>query len=330
MPEAREVVPGIWKITAPIPFPLRTVNVYALVGDDGWTIVDTSMGTPDTREALWKGFEQAGLRVEHLRTIILSHHHPDHVGLSGELQEQSGASVFMHSIDANALQVLWSGTMSERFGRVSQFFGQHGMPPTELWFTQVPPDVMRNLIRVPPPEMITHVEDGDVILAAGERYRVIWTPGHSDGQMCLLRERDGVFLAADHVLPRITPNIGLYSEKDRPNPLGDYLDSLAKVADLPASIVLPGHGEPFPDLAGRVAEIIKHHEEREAQILAIIGDRPQHAYAVAEQLFGHRWNNNEARRMAVAETLSHMEHLRFNGQLEQQRTTDGLLLYVVS
>src|SRR5574340_1197104 len=137
LPEAREVVPGIWKISVPIPFPLRTVNVYALVGDDGWAIVDTSMGTPDTRAALWKGLERAGLRIENLRTIILSHHHPDHVGLSGELQEQSGASVYMHSIDATALRVLWSGTMSERLGRVSQFFGQHGMPPTEFWFTQV-------------------------------------------------------------------------------------------------------------------------------------------------------------------------------------------------
>ena len=329
LPEAREVAPGIWKITVPIPFPLRTVNVYALVGKDGWAMVDTSMGTPDTREALEKGLGQAGLRIEDLRTIVLSHHHPDHVGLSAELQEQSGAAVYMHPIDEAAIRVIWAGKMPERFGRVSQFFSQHGMPPTDFWFTQVEPDVMRNIIRVPPHEVITLVDDGAYITVANEQYRVIWTPGHSDGHICLFRDRDGVFIAADHVLPRITPNIGLYSEKDRPNPLGDYLDSLAKVAPLPASIVLPGHGEPFADLAGRTSEIMQHHEEREAHILTLLNAGPQHAYAVAEQLFGHRWNNSEARRMAVAETLSHLEHLRFGERVERNRTPEGLLLYAV-
>src|ERR1700730_5816415 len=92
LPEAREVTPGIWKITVPIPFPLRTVNVYALVGQDGRATQKTAMGTPDTREPLEKGLNQAGLRIEDLRTIVLSHHHPDHVGLSSDLQERSGAA----------------------------------------------------------------------------------------------------------------------------------------------------------------------------------------------------------------------------------------------
>jgi len=188
---------------------------------------------------------------------------------------------------------------------------------------------MRNIIRVPPHDVITQVEDGEVIDLVGERYSVIWTPGHSDGHICLFRERDGVFLAADHVLPRITPNIGLYSERDRVNPLGDYLNSLEKVAHLSASIVLPGHGEPFADLAGRTAEIIEHHRQREMEILALLKKGHQHAYELAEQLFGHRWNNSEARRMAVAETLSHLEHLRYSGQVDQEHTTDGLILYTV-
>ena len=156
---------------------------------------------------------------------------------------------------------------------------------------------------------------------------MIWTPGHSDGHICLFRERDGVFLAADHVLPRITPNVGLYSEYDRSNPLGDYLNSLLKVANLPARIVLPGHGDPFPNLAGRVQEIIDHHAEREMQILALLGDRPQDAYQLAKQLFGQRLKTNEALRMGVAETLSHLEHLRLGGHVAQYRTTEGLVLY---
>lgn len=329
LPPAREVVSGIWKITLPIPFPLRTVNIYALIGQDGWTLVDTAMGTPEAREVLGAGLRDAGLSINTLRSIVLTHHHPDHVGLSGELQEQSGAAVYMHPIDEKALQIIWSGTMPERFHRVSHFFAAHGMPSTELWYTRTDPTIMRDILRVPPHEAFTFVEDGQVLELAGEHYRVIWVPGHSDGQICLFRERDGVLLAADHVLPRITPNIGLYSEHDRLNPLGDYLESLAKVAPLPASIVLPGHGEPLHDLAGRVGEIIAHHEKRLDTLTQMLASRPQHAYELTTQMFGERLKNDEAKRMAVAEVLSHLEYLRFQGKVEQHRTKDGLILYAI-
>jgi glyoxylase-like metal-dependent hydrolase (beta-lactamase superfamily II) len=330
LPVAREVAPSAWKITVPIPFPLRTVNMYALVGEEGWALVDAGMGTPEARAALAAGLQYAGLSMGKLQAIILTHHHPDHVGLSGELQEQSGAKVYMHPIDEAAIQVIWSGTMPQRFGRVSHFFSQHGLPPTELWFSKVDSTAMRSIIRVPPSEAITPVEDGEYLDLLGERYRVIWTPGHADGHICLFRERDGLFLAGDHVLPRITPNIGLYSENDRPNPLSDYLASLEKVAPLPAKVVLPGHGDPFADLSGRAAEISKHHDERELQLLAFLEDQPQHACQLAEQLFGGRLKNDEARRMGVAEVIAHLEHMRFAGRVEQHRTKEGILLYAVA
>jgi glyoxylase-like metal-dependent hydrolase (beta-lactamase superfamily II) len=328
LPEAREVANGIWKITLPIPFPLRTVNVYALVGKDGWALVDTGMGTPDAREAFAAGLEKAHLDVAHLRAIVLTHHHPDHIGLSGELQEQSSARVYMHPIDEKGLRIIWEGTMPERFGAVSSFFRQHGLESTELWYTQADPQALRAVLRVPPRETFELVEDGAFIELAGESYRVIWVPGHSDGQIVLFRERDGVFLAADHVLPRITPNVGLYSTHDRLNPLDDYLNSLRKVEDLPASLVLPGHGEPFIDLGGRVREIIQHHAEREAQLLTMLVEKPQHATQLTLQLFANRrLTSPEAKRMAVAEVLAHLEYLRLRGQVEQRRTEEGIILY---
>jgi glyoxylase-like metal-dependent hydrolase (beta-lactamase superfamily II) len=331
LPEARLVSDGIWKITVPIPFPLRTVNMHALVADNGdWTIVDTGMGTPEARASFTDGLQTAGLRLEQLRAIVLTHHHPDHVGFSGELYEKTGAAVYMHPIDAEAIQIIWQGTMPQRYGRVSRFLLQHGLPQSELWYNQVEPGTMRKLINVPPHDAITPVEDGDYLDLSCERYRVIWTPGHADGQICLYRERDGVFLSADHVLPRITPNIGLYSPYDRPNPLQDYIDSLRKVAPLPATIVLPGHGEPFPDLAVRVREIIEHHVQREQQLVDLIGDQPQHAYELTGKLFGDRLKSNEARRMAVAEVLAHLEYMRIKGRVEQIHTSDGFILYAVA
>src|SRR5450755_155568 len=331
LPVTREVLPNLWKITVPIPFPLRTANMHALVGKDGWALIDTGMGTPEARAAFAAWLKQAGLSLATLQAIVLTHHHPDHVGLSGDLQAQSGAAVYMHPIDEASLQIIWSGTIPRRFEHVSSFFQQHGLPPTELWYTHADQKAMRQVISVPPHDKITLVEDGQSLDLLGDSYRVIWTPGHSDGHICLFRERDGVFLAADHVLPRITPNIGLYSDRDRPNPLGDYLASLRKVSPLPASMVLPGHGEPFTDLAGRTAEIAAHHDERLHYILHLLEAGPQHANQLTGQLFKHRTlNSDEARRMAVAEVLSHLEYLRFQGQVELQRTKDGLLLYSIA
>jgi glyoxylase-like metal-dependent hydrolase (beta-lactamase superfamily II) len=328
--EAREVVKNIWKFTIPIPFPLRDVNMYALIGRDGWALIDAGIGMPNSRAALQAGLQQAGLRIEHLQAIVLTHHHPDHIGLSAELQEQSGARVYMHPIDEKALQIIWSGIMPQRFSNVSHFFSRHGLPDTVLWYTQVAPQVMHDMIRVPPHETFTMLEDGQEIELADERYQVIWVPGHSDGLISLFRPRDGVFLSSDHVLPRITPNIGLYAETDRPDPLNDYLNSLQKVNTLPATIVLPGHREPFNDLQGRIAEIVEHHEQRLAEILSLLTAQPAHAYQLTEQLFGARLKNDEARRMALAEVLAHLEYLRLQGRVEQRRNTDGILLYVVT
>lgn len=327
LPLPSEVAPGIWKITLPIPFPLKTVNMYALLSNDGWALIDAGIGVPDARAALSAALEFLDLDIANLRVLVLSHAHPDHIGLSAELQEQSGATVYMHPIDAASMQFIWGDKRPERFAAVSHFFKQHGMSESNPWFAQARPEDMQWIIRVPDHQQVTLVEDGQYINLLGEQYRVIWTPGHSDGHICLFRERDGVFIAADHVLPRITPNVGLYSAYDRVNPLGDYLDSLRKVAALPSSIVLPGHGEPFPDLAGRVQEIIEHHDQREREILSLLYQRPQHAYELAAQLFGNRLKNNDAQRMAVAETLAHLEYMRYAGQVEQRKTADEVILY---
>jgi len=322
---ARETGQNIWKLTIPIPFPLRDVNMYALVGPDGWALIDAGIGIPAARTAFSASLQQIGLQIEHLQAIVLTHNHPDHIGLSGELQEQSGAAVYIHPLDEPWLQRMWSDAIPQNADTISQFFIQHGFTTSTNWHARR--GDMRNIIRVPPHSAFTFVEDGQEIELAAERYRVLWVPGHSDGLINLFRERDGVFLASDHVLPRITPNIGLYSETDRPDPLGDYLNSLAKVKDLPATTVLPGHGEPFDTLAIRITEIIEHHEQRLAQILSLLKGKPQHAYQLTEQLFGARLKNDEMRRMATAEVIAHLEYLRLHDKVKREHNIDKILLY---
>src|SRR5205823_11285489 len=163
--------------------PLRTVNVYALIGKDGWALVDAGIGVPEARAAFWEGLQRIGgakklkgapqapllaLTVETLRTIVLSHDHPDHIGLSGELHERSGATIYMHPIDANNMRFLWQDIKPERFTKVSHFFRQHGMPIGEPWLSQASPEQLHNIIKVPPFEEITLAEDGQYLHLSGE------------------------------------------------------------------------------------------------------------------------------------------------------------------
>ena len=321
---------NIIQLRVPIPFPLRDVNMYALVGRDGWTLIDTAIGTPDTRAAFEAARQEAGLDLGSLQSIVLTHNHPDHVGLSGELHERSGAQVFMHPLDEAQLQRTWSQDPSHFFERSQRFFQQHGFTRPPSWLAQVQPDALRSIIRVPPHDAFTFIEDGQSIDLQGERYSVIWTPGHADGQICLFRARDGVFFSADHVLPRITPNIGLYSHQARENPLGDYLSALAKVSSLPARVVLPGHGDAFAHLSERITEIVAHHEQRLQHLLTLLVDGPQHAFQLTQRLFGARLHNDDARQMALAEVLAHLDYLRYKGIVTLQQDETDIILYTIA
>ncbi|GLV57602.1 MBL fold hydrolase [Dictyobacter sp. S3.2.2.5] len=329
-PLVREVADHIWQITLPIPLPLKTVNVYALVGQTGWVLVDTALGSQDTREAFFTAIEQLGLDFKQLQAIVLTHRHPDHIGLSGEIHELSAAPILMHPLDSSGMLDSWGTNARAHLELTSQFFSRHGLPASDHWYTRMSPEMRRTILRLPPASAMRPLADGQQLELADDHYRVIWLPGHSDGQIGLWRERDGVLLAADHVLPRITPNIGLYSPQDRPNPLADYFQSLKKIAALPAQRVLPGHGDPFDHLTNRVAEIIEHHQRRLKQITDLLAIQPQPATQLTQQLFGARLKGNEALHLAVAEIVAHLEYLRLKKQLIQQQTQAGILYYVVS
>jgi glyoxylase-like metal-dependent hydrolase (beta-lactamase superfamily II) len=146
------------------------------------------------------------------------------------------------------------------------------------------------------------------LLREGDRvdgWGVIQLPGHADGHLGLLR--DGVLVAGDHLLPTITPAVGLYPES-RPDPLGDYLASLGRTAQLGIRLALPGHGEPIRDPAARAQEIVAHHDRRLDETEAALDSRAQTGYEISLVVFGRLLSPTQ-RRFAVAETLSHLERL---------------------
>lgn len=327
MPE--EVSEGVWRIELPLPFALRWVNVYVLRDDKGgWTLVDAGLGLKEDREALRDGLAAIGVEPRDLSAIILTHAHPDHIGQSGALVREANAPVHMLPREADNMHRVW-GLMDEEeglFAALKASYVANGMPEAGLEHYEATNQGMRRVLRLPHREGISALRTTGKLRLGTQSWQVIWTPGHSDYHACLLRD-DGLFIAGDMILPHITPNIGLYP-KSRPNPLQDYFESLAKVRDLPVTLVLPGHGAPFRGLAARADALRDHHVERSGALREVLAQagKPVDAYAAAGELFGKRLRGPDDWRFAMVETMAHLAALRAIGVARRTQRA-GRVLY---
>jgi len=294
-----------------MPLPMRPghVHCYVLPGEDGWVVVDTGLGLPDAR-ARWAA-ELAELTGP-VVAVVVTHFHPDHVGAAADLAELTGAPVYQGEIDFFQCRLVWG---SEDWPhRLALWFGRQGVPAgvTDELIEQG--THYRSFIRFH--DEPTLVGPGDEV----QGWRFVAAPGHADGQLCLLR--DGVLVAADHVLDPISPTVGLWPAS-RPDPLGDYLGALDETITLAPRLALPGHGEPIEDPVGRARALIGHHADRLAAAEGALGPEPRSGYALSLPLFGEDLKP-AARRFAVAETLSHLERLVLEGRAARHEDSGGV------
>lgn len=322
-----QVAEDVWRIPLPLPLALRSVNVYLIDNGPGKRfLVDAGLGLPTDEAALRAGLEQAGVALEDISALALTHAHPDHIGLSGTIYAASGGPVYLLEGEDERLYDVWSADAEATLAHVDAMYAANGLPEPLSSGAASSTRKLRRILRLAPREAVQTLVDEQTLRLGGHEYRVLWTPGHSDYHMCLLRD-DGLFFAGDHILPSITPNIGLYPQ-GRPNPLQDYFDSLDRVAPLPASIVLPGHRRPFANLAERAAALRAHHEERSAAIRSLLAAAPDgtDAATIAGELFEGRLDSADDWRFALAETLAHLEYLRAES-LVQRGGRDGIFRY---
>src|SRR5918999_2943443 len=289
-----ELEGGIRQITLPLPTRPGHVHAYLLPGEDGWIVVDTGVGLPEAKERWRSELDEAGGRVAR---IFVTHFHPDHVGAAADLHELTGAPVYQGVLDYAQCELVWGNpAWSER---LLEWFRLHGAPHHVTGELVGQSSVYRPFIRY---------QRDPVLVREGERldgWEPVAAPGHADGQLCLLR--DGVLIAADHLLDRITPTVGLWPAS-RPDPLGDYLAALDRTIELDPRIALPGHGDSIEDPAGRARELQEHHRVRLEEAVAALGPEPQTGYELSFALFGDDLKP-ASRRFAIAETLSHAERL---------------------
>jgi glyoxylase-like metal-dependent hydrolase (beta-lactamase superfamily II) len=310
-----EVDSGIRRVTFALPLGIDHVHCYLLPGSGGgWTVVDTGLGLPDAGERWTRTLDELGAPVER---IVITHFHPDHVGAAADVAALTGAPVLQGADDYDQCLRTWGELRDEE--RMPAYLHEHGVPAREVESFREEAAAFVRLVRF---------ARGPELLTAGGRvdgWEVLHLPGHADGHLAFLR--DGILVAGDTLLGSITPNVGLYPDS-RPDPLGDYLSSLERIAELAPRVALPGHGELIDDPAGRARELISHHEERLDQTVAALDGRPRSAYEVSLSLFPEPLSAT-LRRFALAETRAHLEYL-VRRDSAQRIDDDGRVSYAVA
>jgi glyoxylase-like metal-dependent hydrolase (beta-lactamase superfamily II) len=336
LPERAELLPGVWRLPLPLAdSPLNHVNTYLVRADDGYLLVDCGWDTTDCLRALEGHLRALDVRFGDVRHLVVTHIHPDHYGLAGRLREIADADLSFHRLERLYIEARYANA-DELLAEMREWLRVNGTPQAELDHLNRASTSMLDRVQIAYPDRI--LDGGEEIPCGRFNFKIVWTPGHSAGHICLYDQQHKVLLSGDHVLPRITPSIGLHV-RAASNPLADYLDSLRLIGRLEAELVLPGHGDPFQGLPERAAELIQHHYDRLDEVLRLlpVDGSGQPGMTAFELARGMRWSSRREwddlssfeRRLAVTEALAHVELLHARGQV-CKRFAEGIVSYARS
>ncbi len=333
MPNGSLVPDSVHKIRVPLTgSPLGWVNCYVLQTDEGYALVDCGWDMPDALEALRKGLDERGIKLEDIRRLILTHNHPDHYGLAGRLVQLAACGVVMHRLDAVHIESRYVN-MGSLQSEMHEWLRIHGAPSSEIVDMVKGSEGILSRVNIVNPDI--QVAGGERITGGKLEWEIIWTPGHSVGHICLYERTTKSFLSGDHILNPISPSIGLHAQS-MGNPLSDYLGSLEAIRERDVDVVLPAHGDEFRGFLERIDELMSHHEARLGEICEIIQRHgSQTAYGTASFM---RWRANNPwenwppfqRRMATTEALAHTELLVSRGRLRRVTSEGGIVRYALS
>ncbi|MCZ8133767.1 MAG: MBL fold metallo-hydrolase, partial [Rhodobacteraceae bacterium] len=301
---AVEVAPGILWLRLPLPMALDHVNVFALDDSDGWTIVDT--GFASTRaKAIWEGLLAGPLAGKPVTRVIVTHYHPDHIGLAGWFQSR-GAGLVTTRTSWLYARMLVLDDHALPLPQAVDFQRRAGVPADRLerYATTRPFNFADVVAQLPPG--FTRIREGDILTAGGRRWLVRCGDGHAPEHATLWSLDDGLILGGDQLLPGISANIGVYPTEPEADPLTEWLESCARFQPLAREdhLVLPGHKLPFTGLPLRLRQMIDNHEgalSRLQEHLAV----PQVAADCFLPLFKRQIDGAEYG-MALVESVAHL------------------------
>lgn len=314
------IAEGVFWLRMPLPFALDHINLWLLEDGDGWTIVDTGLAS-DACKANWEQVFQNHLAGRPVTRVLVTHFHPDHVGLAGWLTQRWQAPLWMPRSEWLFARLLSLDTSDEMMRRQIAFY--RGAGCSEDYLATVRARGPSYAGRVTPiPVGHRSLRDGDQLAIGGRDWQVIVGRGHSPEHACLYCPDLKLLISGDQVLPKISPNVGVHMSEPEADPLNDFMASLDRLAALPADThVLPSHNAPFHGLHGRLDELRQHHEDRLDDLLAVL-DRPRTAMEVCPTLFRRPLDHHQTG-FAIAEALAHLHHLRGRGLIEGTRDAEG-------
>lgn len=325
--EARELAPGIFWVRMPLPFELNHINLWLIEEDDGWTLVDTGLNLDDIKRH-WESVLAAHCRTKPVSRIVVTHCHPDHLGLARWLGEKTGAGTWITQGEMlNACAWFHQLPNYDVDGMVG-FFRRHGLDETRaaMFFDRGP--TYRGRVDGLPTEY-RRLMEGDLLRIGGNDWRVIVGYGHSPEHASLHCDALNVLISGDMLLPRISTNVSVWPVEPDGDPLGRFLASLAAFERLPGdTLVLPSHGMPFRGVAARVAELRAHHEARLSELeeaLAAAGAPPS-AGDLVPVLF-RRPLDLQQRFFAAGEAIAHLNHLWRTGRAKRFVARDGAVRF---
>lgn len=321
--EPRELAPGLFGVRFALPFALDHVNVWMIADGDGWTLVDAGLADQPTR-ARWEGL--AGfMAARPVQRVLATHFHPDHIGLAGWWCERTGAELWASRIEWLQARALALDTSEGFVTAGRQYDHRAGLETGQIEERAARGNQYRPRVSVPP-ATFRNVREGDELALGNTRWQVMIGRGHAPDMLCLYSAEHNLLIAADQVLPRISPNVGVWPGEPEADPLAEFLASLEALRQLPDDcLVLPSHGQPFQGLRARIDQLIDHHQLRLDATLEACRTRAT-VVDVMPHLFQRQLDRHQLG-FAVGETLAHLNLLVGQGKIDRSLDDEGRLRF---
>ena len=307
MASFREIHPRVLSLALPLPFELESVNVFLVPLDHGYLLIDCGMETRASFETFRAAMEERGIEWPQIRQILLTHMHPDHMGLAARLLELTGASLAMHEAEERHLRQVTEG--QRKLPWLAEVYLQSGVPAAlELKMEEHFYGIRKNFHDLAPARILKGGEQLETALGPLE---VIWTSGHSPGHICLYWRERKLLFSGDQIIQKITPHIAWHPGRDM---LAEFLESLERLAQLEIDLVVPSHGETFSGHRAWIAQTVQHHQERCQEILNLVERSPRTAHQMVPEMW-RRELSPINHHFAIFELLAHLEHLQRQGKV---------------